>query len=410
MISKLFLQQVFAGLAPEHLDELSQAAVSRTYPPDYVLTHEGEVERIFYIIVEGQVKVAQRMASGEDRVLATMGSGRFFGEMALIENKPRSSKITTLEETTVLELSEEVFDDLLTKSPSVALTMVRRISANLRSSDQAAIADLSRKNVELAKAYADLKAAQAEIVAKERLERELEIAAELQRSLLPDKFPPAPGYTFAGGNAPARTVGGDLYDVIRLDDEHIGLLMADVSDKGVHAALFMAVTRALFVSQAGTSLSPLEVTLSVHRALFDVSSNSEMFVTVFYGVLHTPSGRLRYVRAGQDRPLLFHPDGQAPDEVDATGRFLGMLPEISLEERETQLGPGDTLVMYSDGVTDAIDQHSLPYGVERLVRLIGARQHEAADELCGSIFRDVYAHRGEAPAFDDITVLIAKRA
>ena len=408
MNSEGLIQQVFSGLKPEHMQELSRAAVRRTYPPDVVLCHEGELEHTFYILVDGQVKVTRRMESGEERLLACLGSGSFFGEMALIEDKPRSGSVTTQETTTVLEFPEDLFDSLLERSPSLALAMVRKVSANLRASDQAAIADLSRKNVELARAYADLKAAQADIVAKERLERELEIAGEVQRSLLPERFPALAGYTFAGSNVPARSVGGDLYDVIRLDDEHVGLLMADVSDKGVHAALFMAVTRALFVATAPRSLSPRDVTLSVHTALLEVSPSSEMFVTVFYGVLHGPSGRLRYVRAGQDRPLLFHRGGQAPDTIDATGRFLGMLTDLDLEERDARMRPGDTLVMYSDGVIDTLNGAGEPYSLERLVDLLQVHHVEPADTLCTSVFRDVFDYRGEAAAFDDITVLVAK--
>ena len=408
MNSELLIQQAFSGLSPNHLRELSQAADVRTYPPDIVLCHEGELEHTFYIIVEGKVKVTRSMEEGHERLLATLDAGRFFGEMALIENKPRSGSVTTLETTTVLEFPETVFDSLLERSPSVALAMVRRISANLRSSDQAAIADLLVKNVELAKAYAELQAAQADIVAKERLERELEIAGEVQRSLLPEFFPALPGYSFAGSNVPARAVGGDLYDVISLDDEHVGLLMADVSDKGVHAALFMAVTRALFVATAHQSLSPQEVTLRVHKSLLEVSPSSEMFVTVFYGVLHGPSGRLRYVRAGQDRPLLFHAGDEPPEEVDAVGRFLGMLDELELEEREIWLRPGDTLVMYSDGIVDTIDTEGTPYGSGRLLDVLRAHHGDPADIVCSSIFHDVFAHRGEAAAFDDVTVLVAK--
>lgn len=405
-----FLQSVFSGLAPDVLHTLNQAADRRTYPPGTILCHEGELEHVFYIILDGKVKITRRMEDGDERVLAVSERGNFFGEMALIDNKPRAATITTLVETTVLEISEDVFGDLLKRHPSVALAMVRKITSNLRASDQAAIADLSRKNAELAKAYADLKAAQAEIVKKERLERELEIAGELQRSLLPNEFPALPGYSFAARNVPARTVGGDLYDVIRLDDDHVGLLMADVSDKGVHAALFMAVTRTLFLSNARLSLSPLDVALRVHQGLLEVSASGDMFVTVFYGVLHGPSGRLTFVRCGQDRPIMLRADGVTIETLDAPGRFLGMLTEISLEERETHLSPGDTLVMYSDGIPDAVDREGDDYGTDRLLDLISARRHEPARDVCGAIFDDVFAFRGEAPAFDDITVLIAKSA
>jgi serine phosphatase RsbU (regulator of sigma subunit) len=334
--------------------------------------------------------------------------GEFFGEMALIESKPRSATARTVTDAVMLEITEEVFNRFLRQSPNMALGMIRHITANLRAADQASIAELSQKNIELARAYEELKAAQAEIVAKERMERELEIAGEVQRSLLPAEFPVAVGYAFAGRNVPARHVGGDLYDVIAIDNEHVGLLMADVSDKSVHAALIMAVTRTLFLAHARRSLAPAEVALAVHNGILEVSSNDDMFVTVFYGVLHTPTGTVRYVRAGQDKPLLFRAAGGPPETLEAEGRFLGMLPGLTLEEREVILAPGDLLVAYSDGVPDAVNPAVESYGLERLLSLLERRRHLSAQAVCAGIFEDVFAFRGAAPAFDDITVLVTR--
>ncbi|MGH2522018.1 MAG: PP2C family protein-serine/threonine phosphatase [Anaerolineales bacterium] len=407
--SATIIRQAFKGVSDEELDALCRVTAVRTYPPNFTLCHEGEVEHVFYIIAEGQVAITQRLGNtDEERMIALVHPGEFFGEMALIENKPRAASVTTMVETTVLEISEEVFNDFLGHSPNMALAMIRRITANLRASDQAAIADLSRKNIELKKAYDDLKAAQAEIVKKERMERELEIAGEVQRSLLPSTFPKATGYTFAGRNVPARHVGGDLYDVIKVDGEHVGLLMADVSDKSVHAALIMAVTRTLFLSHARRSLSPNEVALAVHNGIMEVSSNDDMFVTVFYGVLHLHSGHLRYIRAGQDKPLLFRADGRPPVTLEAEGRFLGMLPGLTLEERSVHLQPGDLLVAYSDGVPDAVDADNEAYGTERLHSLISQHRAGSAQEVCSAIFSDVFEFRGSASAFDDITVLVTR--
>jgi sigma-B regulation protein RsbU (phosphoserine phosphatase) len=403
------IREAFKDISPEEAAALCQVAQARTYPGGEVLIREGEVEHVFYIVADGQVAITQRLEPAGERLLALRQKGEFFGEMALIESKPRSATARTVAETTVLEINEEVFNDFLRASPNMALGMIRRITGNLRAADRAAIAELSQKNIELERAYEELKAAQAEVVAKERLERELEIAAEVQRSLLPDVFPPAPGYSFAGRNVPARHVGGDLYDVLALDDEHVGLLMADVSDKSVHAALIMAVTRTLFLAHARRSLSPGEVALAVHEGFLEVSTNDDMFVTVFYGVLHLPTGRLCYVRAGQDRPLHYRAEGGPPLELDAEGRFLGMLPGLRLEERTTELRPGDVLVMYSDGVPDAVNEARESYGVERLTGLVEQRRTDSAVSVCAAIFDDVFAFRGTAAAFDDITVLVARR-
>jgi len=406
--SAAIIRQAFKGVSDEELDALCRVVQVQAYPSNHTLCHEGEIEHVFYIVAEGQVAVTQKVSTDEQRMIALVNPGEFFGEMALIENKPRAASVTTLVPTTVLEISEEVFNDFLGHSPNVALAMIRRITSNLRASDQAAIADLSRKNIELRKAYDDLKAAQAEVVKKERMERELEIAGEVQRSLLPSHFPKVEGYSFAGRNVPARHVGGDLYDVIKIDDDHVGLLMADVSDKSVHAALIMAVTRTLFLAHARRSLSPNEVALAVHNGLLEVSSNQDMFVTVFYGVLHLSSRQLRYVRAGQDKPLLFHAGDERPRELDAEGRFLGMLPGLQLEERSVRLEPGDLIVMFSDGVTDAINSVEASYGAERLINLISRYRSTSADQVCAAIFNDVFDYREVAPAFDDITVLVAR--
>ena len=402
------VRRAFPGVSDEAVDALCEVASMRTYPPGATLCHEGEVEHIFYIVAEGQVAITQKLGDNEQRVLAIRNPGEFFGEMALIEHKPRTASITTLVETTVLEISEREFHDLLSQSSNMAMAMIQRFVANVRTAGQNTIADLTRKNEELRKAYEDLKAAQAEIVKKEKLEREMEIAGEVQRSLLPSKFPVVPGYTFAGRNVPARHVGGDLYDVLKVDDEHMGLLMADVSDKSVHAALFMAVTRAFFIANARRSLSPMEVAMAVHHGIMEVSSNDEMFVTVFYGVLHLPTGHLRYIRAGQDKPLLFRQSFPLPLALEADGRFLGMWPDLTLEERSIQLQPGDLLIAYSDGVPDAINESDESYTTERLLTLISRYRSAPAPEVCQAIFDDVFAFRGQAPAFDDITVLVAK--
>ena len=402
------IRQAFKGLSEAELDALCEVATARTYPKGHVLVREGEIEHVFYIIASGQVAITHRLGPSQDRLIAVRNPGEFFGEMALIENKPRSASATTLTEASVLEITEDVFNDFLARSPGMALGMIRHITANLRQADQAALKDLQQKNAELAKAYQELKEAQDDIVAKERLERELEIAGEVQRNLLPTYFPITPGYSYAARNAPARHVGGDFFDVIKVDSEHTGLLLADVSDKGVHAALIMAVTRTLFVAHARRSVSPAEVALAVHNGLLEIAENDDMFVTVFYGVLHMPSGRLRYIRAGQDKPYLFRRTGGPPERLEAEGRFLGMLPGLSLDEGDCTVEPGDLLVAYSDGVPDAVNPATESYGPERLLALLETRRRDSAQQVCDAIFDDVIAFRGPAPAFDDITALVMR--
>ncbi|HEX6386034.1 MAG TPA: SpoIIE family protein phosphatase [Anaerolineae bacterium] len=401
------IRRAFGELEKETLDTLRSVAVRRTYPPETVLCHQGEIEHTFYVVVEGNVAITQELEDGEERFLGLIGPNGYFGEMGLIDDSPRIANCITVAPTTVLEVTEEMFDKFLEQSPLLAYAVLERILATARKLDRLALADLQQKNEELAKAYTDLQAAQARIVEQERLEHEMELAAEVQRSLLPARLPQFPDYRFAAYLQPARQVGGDFYDVIKIDSEHVGLLIADVADKGVHASLFMAVTRTLFLQEGKRSLSPAQVALAVHQGMLDVASSADFFVTAFYGLLHRPSGRLTYVRAAHERPLLYRP-GQPVEALAGGGRFLGMLPELQLEEYTVQLRAGDRLVLFSDGVTDAINPGDEQYGGQRLAAALVAGGQLSAAALVRHIAADVARWSQGAPAFDDLTLLVAE--
>jgi serine phosphatase RsbU (regulator of sigma subunit) len=327
--------------------------------------------------------------------------------MSLIDDTPRMATCTTVEETTVLEVDEDVFDNMVMGNPTVAYSMLRKILESSRRIDKTAYAELNEKNVSLQKAYDELKAAQDKIVEKERLERELELAATVQRSLLPVDLPDFPDYNFAAYLEPARLVGGDFYDIDVLDDEHVGIVLADVADKGFHAALFMAVTRTLFLQEGKHSLSPRKVALAVHQGMLDVSATDDIFVTAFYGVLHRPSGKLTYVRAAQERPLLYRP-GEGVRELPANGRSLGMFDELELVEDSVTLQPGDRLLVFSDGVPDMIDLQEKRYGYERLNEVILANGRLSAKALCAAIVADLDAFSFDADPFDDVTIVVVE--
>lgn len=394
----------FQGLNTQTLAELSQVAVRREYPENVLLCHQGARERTFYVVVEGQVAITHRTEGGQDRLLRICGRGEYFGEMALLDDSPRSADCETLTPTTVLEINEEAFDALVSRLPSLAYSLMHRVLSNLRIADQTALEEMAERNAQLHQAYEELKAAQIKLVEKQKMERELEIAAQVQRSLLRESLPEFDDYRFASYLEPARAIGGDLYDVIVLDDEHVGLLLADVADKSVHAALFMAVTRTLFLVESRLSLSPAQVALKVHRDMLEISTTDDVFVTVFYGVLHRPSGKLTYIIAGQERPLLFRPgDGVRP--LTGKGRFLGMLEELHLDEYTADLQPGDRLVIFSDGVPDAINFRNERYGVEQVHQLMEREGQREIAELLLLITEDIASWtRGVAP-FDDLTLL-----
>lgn len=397
-------RSIFRGLDERALDTLRELAELRTYPPETKLCRQGKVEHTFYVIVEGMVAISQVLDDGQERMLSILRPRQYFGELGLLDDTPRMANCVTITTTTVLEITEEVFQTVLESSPAVAYSLMRHVVNLLRNTDKLAIADLTDKNQELQDAYEELKAAQADLVEKERLERELEIAANVQRTLLPTKLPEFEDYRLAAYLSPARRVGGDFYDAITLDDQNVGLLLADVADKSVQAALFMAVTRTLFMVESRRSNSPSIVAADVHRGVMNVAPSADIFVTAFYGVLHRPSRRLTYVSAGHERPILMREDGEV-SQLEGHGRFLGMLDPLELAEFTVDLQPGDRLVVFSDGVPDAVDEQGQQYGYDRMRQYLSENHELPVKFLVDGLASDVAQWRGAAPAFDDLTLL-----
>lgn len=399
------IRQALAGLDEETLQLLRQVARREQYPANTTLCRQGAVEHVFYVVVEGTVAVTKTLDSGEERILNMVSSNGYFGEMGLIDDSPRAANCITVTPTTVLEVTEEAFDQFVKNSPTMANLLLQRILSNARNLDRFYIEDLQLKNEALEQAYTRLKAAQARLVTQERLERELELAAQVQRNLLRQELPQFPDYSFAAYLEPARQVGGDFYDVLVIDDEHVGVLIADVADKGFHAALFMAVTRTLFLREGQHSLSPAEVALAVHRGMFEIANNDEVFLTAFYGVLHRPSGRLTYIRAAHERPLLLRP-GREVMPLPGGDRFLGMMPDLALTEETIDLEPGDRLIMFSDGVPDAVNEAEQGYSNQQLAAAVAACGQKSAAEIVDHLIKDVSQWQGSADPFDDLTLLV----
>jgi sigma-B regulation protein RsbU (phosphoserine phosphatase) len=225
--------------------------------------------------------------------------------------------------------------------------------------------------------------------------------------VLPRIFPLVPGYTFAARNQPARQVGGDFYDVILLGAERVGVVIGDVSDKGMPAALYMALTRSLILAEARREPSPRIVLTNVHRLLQELGQPG-LFVTLFYGVVDGPARRLTYARAGHDRPLLLRKDQVLP--LSGEGTFLGFpdLDELHLSEETLDLVSDDRLVLYTDGLTDVLAPDNKAFGRERLVTLLQAHRALPATELCAATFAALSAFQDTTEQYDDMTMLVVE--
>jgi serine phosphatase RsbU (regulator of sigma subunit) len=327
--------------------------------------------------------------------------------MGLIEESPRFATVRALRPTRLMEISEPDLRSVLARKPVLLYEAVRVLSSRLREADLHMIADLQRKNQELARAYRELQEAQAALLEKERLEHELALARELQQSILPRTFPELPRASCAACSRPARQVGGDFYDVILLSGGRVGLLMADVSDKGLAAALYMALTRSLLRAEARHHPSPRQVLLSTHRLLLEMTQ-ANMFVTVFYGVLESGNGTLRYARAGHDYPLLFNPHTGECRALSGRGIVLGCVEQVNLEEVSVDLHPGELLVHYTDGITDANSTAGEFFGMDRLRETICATGELSPQKVCDLVFERVDRFQAGAVQYDDMALLVVR--
>ncbi|MFA5269139.1 MAG: SpoIIE family protein phosphatase [Methanoregula sp.] len=243
---------------------------------------------------------------------------------------------------------------------------------------------------------------------KERMLKELEIAKGIQQSFLPDAAPEIPGFDLEGRNIPALEVGGDFYDFIPLDLDHWGLVIADVSGKGVPAALFMALSRTLIRASAHSVDDPVSSILEANGHIVEDSKTS-MFVTLFYAVLDAKAKTLTFVNAGHNPPLHMGAAGSGQVTLlSAEGIALGVLDEITLQSVKIQLQPGDLVVLYTDGVTEAADIKDDMYGTERLTACVEMNRSKSSREIIEAIVEDVTAFAGSRPQFDDITIMVLK--
>jgi steroid delta-isomerase-like uncharacterized protein len=245
-----------------------------------------------------------------------------------------------------------------------------------------------------------------EIQERERIEQELQVARQIQQALLPEATPELYGWQLAAYYKPAREVGGDFYDFLELEDGHLGLVVGDATGKGMPAALVMATTRGMLRAVAQSLDSPGEVLQRVNDALYpDIPS--EMFVTCFYAILDTKNGSLSYANAGHDLPYLRH--GGDAEELRARGMPLGLMPEMSYEEKEAVLGEGDSVLFYSDGLVEAHDPNYEMFGFPRLRVLIS--EHGKQRSLVDSLLEELYSFVGEGwEQEDDITLLTLRRS
>ena len=241
------------------------------------------------------------------------------------------------------------------------------------------------------------------------LQNELDVASGIQQSILPTVFPSRDDYQIYASMEPARNVGGDFFDVVRLEDDRVGLAIADVSDKGVPAALFMMSSRTWMKGAAISSPEPGTV-LGEVNALLHEDNDTQMFVTVLYAVYDPETGEFTYASGGHDAPLLVHSDGSSELLPLTGGIALGIVSDLAYGQNSVVLDHGETLVLYTDGVTEAMNGEGEQFGIERLRKVFSGRAPKDPNEAAHKVFEAVNTFADGAAQSDDITCLTLRRS
>ena len=240
-----------------------------------------------------------------------------------------------------------------------------------------------------------------------QIQKEMKLAYKIQMGLLPKQAPEISGYEIWGRSIPAKTVGGDYYDFVRIDDDRVGICLGDVSGKGMPAALLMANVHATLRGQILHGLSPGECLMRSNEHLVP-SMDPGRFVTLFHAVLDRRTGDLCYANAGHNHPFLFSAGGETA-RLATSGIALGCMKDPHYTEGGLSLNPGDILLLYSDGITEAVDREENLFGEERLAQVVKQNRGASAEYLIDEVVEAVRSHMGECPQMDDMTAVVVKR-
>jgi serine phosphatase RsbU (regulator of sigma subunit) len=411
------LSPLFADLDSATIALIVAYFTEEVWPAGQIVFEELAPGETLYIIMDGQVQISRTFQDGEQRVIREMGPGEFFGEMALLEDQPRSARVSTVTATTLLAVTRQRFNTLIEQYPTVAINFLKAISAQLRQQyqEQAVLLEekqtlveaLAAKNAALEQALAELQVALVTVAEHERVKRDLEIAREIQRQMLPATFPQAPGLRLHATTLPATWVGGDLYDAIRLEADRVGLLLGDVSGKGIPAAMQMARLMGEFRACASHCADPQSVMQVLNGLLCQRNLRFGSFVTVQYVVLDVRQRHMQFICAGHPPILLRHADGQIEHLGAAPNIPLGVEETFAYHQEERQLMAGDTLLLYSDGTYERQDIQGVQLGLSRLAHLFAAAPGcpEAVIHAIQTAL-DTFSNVGRAK--DDTTLLCAQ--
>ncbi len=400
---------LFQDVPADELEGMVNQLPIVTYEPGSYLFRDGDPGENLYVVKEGRLEVVLAADSPDEMLLKICGPGEYVGEMGLIlADGKRTATVRAKDRVRTWVMNREKFTQMLQRWPIIAYSMVNVLSQRLDATNDSTFRDLTQKNHALQKAYDELKAAQVQLVEKERLERELQVAADIQLSILPDVLPEVPGFDFGARIIPARRVGGDFYDVFQIHEAQTGVVIGDVADKGVPAALFMARAHALIMAEADIGISAGEVLQLANNHITRLQKSAQ-FVTALYGILDLASCEFRYARAGHEPPLLLKHDGSVERIPHGPGMSLGLWDIIALDEQVIKLERGSTLLLFTDGMTDCRDPNGVPFGIERVKNALAGMPDLPAQEVCDRLLETLQRYQDGSSQDDDVTLVAIHR-
>ena len=395
-----------------------------SYPAGATVMREGEPGTYALAILDGEVDVFVELPTGQVQIVATLGSNRIIGELGVFTDMPRTASVVARTALDVVRIEQDSLMRLSARHPSIAVAIIRELGGRLAGMnrslayltraaealgrdeyDAALLDELTGQTGELAAFAQAFSGMAAELRAKQHRRQEMQAAAEIQQSILPPPLPREGAAARVDLHAemhPAREIGGDFFDYFLIDANRLAITVADVSGKGIPASLFMAVSRT--VMRSVTSAHDMAFGLAEANRLLATQNTACMFVTMFHGVLDLASGVLRYCNAGHNPPYLLRAGG-ARATLEATGVPFGIDPEMPYRIAEAALEPGDTLFLFSDGITEAFDAEGNEFGTARLEAALDDSRSGSAAALVARVLDATSAFTGAAEQSDDITCL-----
>ncbi|MBW6466334.1 MAG: SpoIIE family protein phosphatase [Brevefilum sp.] len=399
---------LFADLPGSACRALKKSTQECHFLSGQVLFTEGSSSDQVYFLVNGEVEIIKSLDTADERCVAISKKGAVLGEMSMFSQEgTHTASARARTAVKLLMIPTTQFDEVLQRHPEITYKLLRLFTNRLENSENLTIQDLREKNRQLLQAYEDLQAAQAAMIENEKLEHELKIAGEMQRNILPEGLPKYKGWDFGALMIPARQVGGDFYDFIPLDEHQIAIVIGDVCDKGMPAALFMALTYSLIRAEAHRHETPSTILQAVNNHLLQIN-RSGMFVTLLFGILNTQSREFVYARAGHTTPLVLNNHVQMIDLPFSLGQPLGIFDEFAIDTGGFILPSKGSLIIYSDGLSETIDDHlELPRLPQLCAKLIREDQL-SAQSLCDQLWRTVGGSVYHSQIKDDFTVVVIR--